>query len=1345
MPLATLPLLPGVRAIPRPQSPAYQGNPTEEKDLLAQIGGGLMSGLGMVGSGLDLFPSMVRDTLAGQNPFDQLLSPLSMENRASGRNILEKLGMQRNKPTGIKGWLDDPMEGLRDIAGFGTEVLLDPLTYLTFGGASLGRAGQAVKRAGLLPVVDRLRKGGIQAGNLTENAKRLTQAGGFLGPRRARQQLTVEDVIRAANDPQAVENLETAARAMGSSLEELSGQPLGHHFGLAAPFADPFLTFNAGPIGRGLSSAFDVTGDLLKKSAPVRALRMALDPRVGGQYDRVGQEIAERAYDAKQGARAEARGTNLDATDQFGNLLKTFDTELGDALRQSPDEFHPHDLEIAVQQVMPDFVGRYQGGEALRAFRRENPGWTTLARGTGDYTTVPRSDEIFSEWFHQPGEFGPDDPGGFFPGAFGSLDDLWQALRDPAMARPTGSSPEVLEAARNLLRQNPPGQLAFNQGEVVRAGDRGNFGYVVQPGLERSSVFFRNPETGAVVTRNLPNGELSRAFDNAEQAAEASAKAGQDYSRSVASDLLRATTELGSAEQAFREVAPQLQATPELLRQFDEASATLGAQRDEVFSQIEALGGNARWLNDAIEEGDSFQVGHFPRYIDPKTAKEVQKGRVLPSKFASMKARTLETKNLPSHIRDRILTDNAYRGENAAQNILRDFEQYLDNNWGRDPEAFDFGDFADEAAESAGKPAHAQALADWAQGKPRMRLTGDALKDHAQYIEKASVVKNTLGAIHEVLYRYARPDIEGVPLAQALRKAGLKENEALESFARQFTNGDVAKARQLKVPDEMAKGATSVIEYFGKGPIWQGKIADAVDKFNEWFKTAVTIPFPGFVSRNFLSGQHLNAATAFKSPTDIPLYFGEMKSAKSIMDRARGAFQAGKELESADRQLLKELYQYGVVDPKLMFEGVESAGRSVANPLEALVPENVLTKRHAGTAREFVANNPISLDPFDIAARRGVDDMGRPQPFALDDIPGFSKARRGYRTWIEGGTALNKQVEWMNRVPLYLFFKKKGFSPAQAAKEVIARQFDYGDLSDFSRSVMKRVFPFWSFSSKIAPLVTKELLERPGGGLGQTIRATNLGAGGEGEALPQYVRETTSIPLGEAEDGTLRFLTGLGLAHEDPLSFMAGSLSPGNALRSAGLEAISRSNPLFKAPLEWMTGESFFQRGPMGGRDLNDMDPLVGRLLTNLGIREEDPVSGQAKDFMGPLAEQVLANSPATRFLSTARQLTDDRKWQNPTLFPGDALFTNLFTGLKTTDISPAAQDAVLRDMVAPTVMDELGGRVYENRYIPKATIEATKKRGEEELAERMEAFNRLNRLLGQRAKDRKEERDKKG
>ena len=69
---------------------------SEEEDELSFLPRVGLSGLSMVGNLLDLPGSMIRDVasplLTGEfrNPFDQLLHPLSQEDRVGGRELLHR-------------------------------------------------------------------------------------------------------------------------------------------------------------------------------------------------------------------------------------------------------------------------------------------------------------------------------------------------------------------------------------------------------------------------------------------------------------------------------------------------------------------------------------------------------------------------------------------------------------------------------------------------------------------------------------------------------------------------------------------------------------------------------------------------------------------------------------------------------------------------------------------------------------------------------------------------------------------------------------------------------------------------------------------------------------------------------------------------------------------------------------------------------------------------------------------------------------------------------------------------------------------------------------------------------
>lgn len=95
------------------------------------------------GNVMDLPASMIRDVLMLRNPVDQLLSPLGQDDRTSGQEILNAIGLEGEHP-----WL-----------GMGLEMALDPTTYFGWGALSKGAKGYKALSKGLKTAG---KKGGVR-------------------------------------------------------------------------------------------------------------------------------------------------------------------------------------------------------------------------------------------------------------------------------------------------------------------------------------------------------------------------------------------------------------------------------------------------------------------------------------------------------------------------------------------------------------------------------------------------------------------------------------------------------------------------------------------------------------------------------------------------------------------------------------------------------------------------------------------------------------------------------------------------------------------------------------------------------------------------------------------------------------------------------------------------------------------------------------------------------------------------------------------------------------------------------------------------------------------------------
>ena len=164
---------------------------------------------------------------------------------------------------------------------------------------------------------------------------------------------------------------------------------------------------------------------------------------------------------------------------------------------------------------------------------------------------------------------------------------------------------------------------------------------------------------------------------------------------------------------------------------------------------------------------------------------------------------------------------------------------------------------------------------------------------------------------------------------------------------------------------------------------------------------------------------------------------------------------------------------------------------------------------------------------------------------------------------------------------------------------------------------------------------------------------------------------------------------------------------------------------MFKGILELGFNESMFQNSPQGGRSLDDMDPLVGRMLSNTG--NTLGLTDRTQPYrLGKVTEAIASNSPFSRYASTVRQMTDPRKTIPQKLLP-------FGSGARLATISAGSQDAVLRDR-ATQLMREMGGKVFERSYIPQETMDAMTPAQRE----KAEVYMQIMKTLSSRAKQRK-------
>lgn len=1118
-------------------------SPEDEDSLLRSAARSGLSGLGKVGNLLDLPGSVIRDLItflpggpAPVNPLDQLLSPLSGENRTSGRDLLEGYGMRANRETGMGGWLSDPGEGLRDVAGFGAEVLLDPLMYLTGGASAVGKGGKFAKSAGLLDDLTRVA------------AKKANVPLGSIGPRQARLTTSLDDLIAHATDPiEASRRVQTAVDPQGVGNVLDAGErakPVGGLAGVQPPFMDPI-----GVLGTG-RTAQKVAGFLDKYSPNPFAPGSAI------ANSKLGLSV----------------GSLMDATRQ-GKLTKE-----------------------AVPYAQAAFRGVGDGLQDAKGYGAELADRLAKAGLTDSDSAklIRKSAELI--------------PGGSDPAGVGGLIHQTQA-DDFQKLVDAGYAPRELEdVAGYSFRQSASGRKATQKSPTsgISSSDQA-----------RQEIFKGHREGTVGVEDVIADPRLDVIFDRVAPLVGNPAFKRKDLVESLANQIR--TLHGPNIQPTFR---------------------ARNADGDFLFA-----GGRSVSSSAARREGRWNPAGEWER-LDASGA-------------------VVET--LTPKLADRV-----------------------------------------------------EAIADYMLDHPEVRKAGLFTNHPVVDAVRAKEIANTklanADAAYGLLSAYAKPagtfGKDGTTVGDVLRDVGLTGDSAIPKFAQSLgrpvptTAAKLKELRALEIPKHIADDWRREIPKWNV-PESLEPIQKAVDSFTNLFKASV-LTWPARYVRDLMSGQARNieagmwdSASAFGAHG--LLHGDDITGAARIPAVAEWLSQRG--LAANDKTGTDALRQlYAKLGPGRAIEQNDIASRV---PLEYSHGIEDVLKLLPGQKPSTVGQN-VS-DVFQTAIGRAPGTTRNPL-----DIRGVGDRTETKFGPVAAGEKIGRYTDDMNRLVPFINQLKQGVDPAEAMRRINEAQVDYSSRTFTpTEQAIKRLLPFYSFTSRQIKYAGKTLAENPGGGMGQSVRAINAGRDNDA-MLPEHIADTAAIPLpARVSDGTKRYLTGLGAMLEDPLSMIGGP-------RQTGLEVLSRMNPLVKGPLEWATGQTFFQKSARGGRSLDDLDPTLGRILANLTGKDQAVKTPQA-------LEAILGNSPLTRVLTSARQVTDSRKTVLDKVL-------GLGTGVRVSDVSPAAQDAMLREWLQDAEK-KIGGKMFTKSYIPdevKAAMEPEQRAGAEKL-------EMLMNVLQRRTKERRE------
>lgn len=294
---------------------------------------------------------------------------------------------------------------------------------------------------------------------------------------------------------------------------------------------------------------------------------------------------------------------------------------------------------------------------------------------------------------------------------------------------------------------------------------------------------------------------------------------------------------------------------------------------------------------------------------------------------------------------------------------------------------------------------------------------------------------------------------------------------------------------------------------------------------------------------------------------------------------------------------------------------------------------------------------------------RGIRDHG------IESGGQFDVARYGQGklpSLVDAGAYVANRIEQNARIALYLDGLNRGMSEYQAAVRTKRFLFDYGELTDFEKTWMRRLMPFYTWTRKNLPLQIQQLVTRPfrygaplkaAGDLSEVLSGDRI-SDRDRAALPAFMQDALPVRHKVNPDGTQElFLMGNWLPLNDLLNVTdPGAMAYGMITPVKGFwEAyVANWNPYFDRAVERYPGETQDFLGMRIGakerymlrnlRLLNEIDKSLWHTKTVRG-RVAQAIVGQSYTVdMDKAREQRLRDFRATVTRLQNAQRKEDRK-----------------------------------------------------------------------------------------------------
>lgn len=412
----------------------------------------------------------------------------------------------------------------------------------------------------------------------------------------------------------------------------------------------------------------------------------------------------------------------------------------------------------------------------------------------------------------------------------------------------------------------------------------------------------------------------------------------------------------------------------------------------------------------------------------------------------------------------------------------------------------------------------------------------------------------------------------------------------------------------------------------------------AFDKVQSLWKASVTSVFPAFHGRNAISNVFLNY---------LDLGLAALSPAKHGLSAA---------LLNDNRNL--ERLQ------KAVLVGGEVA-KKAKGELDALLKKPVLTddfgkKWTFGMLRDEIRNKRVAfgneftgfLDVREaVQDKLGTATTGGKKTFRdkIRPVNPLSEGNLAFKAGRKVGNAIEQQARLVN----FLTNLERTGDVVTSAERTKQFLFDYTNLSDFEKNVMKRLIPFYTFTRKNLELQVTQLAKQPGklatqaklfSGVSEVLSGGQL-SDEERKNLPQFLQEGLGI-VTERNGKDVTIVNSFGLPIEQIFANLKpnailGSLSP---IIAVPLQTAIGKHFFFDKDLEDVNDATAYQKAPQFLKDYigftvrknkDGSDRYIATNPTRLFIINNIPPSSRVVSVIGQLEAQNVSGS-----LKILRQLT---------------------------------------------------------------------------------------------------------